>query len=359
MIVQPAHILIVDDYPENREVLSRNLVRQGYTVATAEDGLIALEMVQKHAFDLILLDIMMPGMNGYDVLQWLKNHPDWRHIPVIIISASSDIDSMVKGIQLGAEDYLPKPFNAVLLKARIRASLEKKRLRDQEQRTLQALAIEQQKSERLLRSILPQAIADQLKDDPHSVADYFPAVTVLFADVVDFTLLSASVEPRELVRWLNATFSQFDHLTTQYGLEKIKTIGDAYMLAGGLPVARPDHVQAVAHVALAMQQLVATLQAPCGAPLQMRFGIATGPVVAGVIGTTKWSYDLWGETVNLASRMEKHSLPNQIQITAATHAALAMDASFGFTPRNAVEIKGVGLMTTYLLSADTASIEAS
>ena len=178
MIVQPAHILIVDDYPENREVLSRNLVRQGYTVATAEDGLIALEMVQKHAFDLILLDIMMPVMNGYDVLQWLKNHPAWRHIPVIIVSASSDIDSVVKGIQLGAEDYLPKPFNAVLLKARIRASLEKKRLRDQEQRTLQALAIEQQKSERLLRSILPQAIADQLKDDPHSVAVYFPAVTV-------------------------------------------------------------------------------------------------------------------------------------------------------------------------------------
>jgi response regulator RpfG family c-di-GMP phosphodiesterase len=183
----------------------------------------------------VLLDIMMPKMNGYQVLEHLKNDPNLRHIPVIVISAVDDINSVVECIELGAEDYLPKPFNAVLLAARIRNCLEKKWLRDQEQFYLQQLQAEQERTERLLLSILPMPVAEQLKQGQQIIADSFAEVTVLFADIVDFTRLSADHTPIEVVSLLNQIFSAFDRLAQQHGVEKIKTIGDAYMAVGGLP----------------------------------------------------------------------------------------------------------------------------
>ena len=215
--------------------------------------------------------------------------------------------------------------------------------------TEEALRIEQEKSEQLLLNILPKAIADQLKQKPGSLAEHFDEATVLFADIVGFTPLSAQTSPEELVNLLNEIFSTFDQLAEQHGLEKIKTIGDAYMLAGGLPTVRPDHAEAVAQMALDMQREIARQAIQLSVPVQLRIGINTGPVVAGVIGIKKFIYDLWGDTVNTASRMESHGLPGRIQVTATTYHRCK--EKFIFEERGVVPVKGKGEMLTYLLKA--------
>jgi class 3 adenylate cyclase len=349
-------VLVVDDNEMNRDLLSRRLQRQGHQVVNVADGQQALHQIQAQPFDLVLLDVMMPEMNGYQVLEQLKADPNLRHIPVIMISALDDIDSVVRCIELGAEDYLFKPFNPTLLKARIGACLEKKRLRDQEQAMLKQLQIEQEKSERLLLNVLPQSIADRLKQGQHTIADNFANVTVLFADIVNFTELAATLSPADLVQLLNQIFSTFDYLVEQRGLEKIKTIGDAYLVVGGLPIPRADHAEAIAELALAMQQAIAQFTLPGAGdmqPLAMRIGINTGPVGAGVIGTTKFAYDLWGDTVNTASRMESHGLPGKIQVTAHTYDLLK--GTYMFEQRGAIDVKGKGEMMTYLLTGKRSS----
>jgi len=344
------HVLVVDDNEINRDLLSRRLKRQGHLVVLAEDGRQALEIVRSQSFDLVLLDIMMPEINGYEVLEQLKADQDLRHIPVIMISALDDIESVVRCIELGAEDYLFKPFNPTLLKARIGASLEKKRLRDQENAYLKLIQSEQEKSERLLLNILPKVVADQLKEGQRTIADNFADVTILFADIVNFTELSARLSPTELVNLLNTIFSAFDRLAEYHGLEKIKTIGDAYLVVGGLPLPRPDHAEAIANMALDMQESIVHLSLndlQLEKPLSMRIGINTGPVGAGVIGTTKFTYDLWGDTVNTASRMESLGLPGHIQVTTATYNCLK--DKFKCQKRGAIQVKGKGEMETYFL----------
>lgn len=342
-------VLVVDDNEMNRDLLSRRLQRQGYQIVMAEDGEQALETIRSQPFDLVLLDVMMPHLNGYQVLERLKADPDLRHIPVIMISALDDMDSVVRCIELGAEDYLFKPFNQTLLKARIGACLEKKRLRDQEQAFLKQIQLEQEKSERLLLNVLPKPIADRLKQGQQTIADNFAEVTVLFADIVNFTELATSLSPTELVGLLNQIFSTFDRLVEQRNLEKIKTIGDSYMVVGGLPTPRPDHAEAVAELALEMLEAIARFEVPSHSPqpLTMRIGINTGPVGAGVIGTTKFTYDLWGDTVNTASRMESHGVAGHIQVTAATYHLL--QKQYTFQPRGSVEVKGKGQLNTYML----------
>lgn len=342
-------VLVVDDNEMNRDLLSRRLQRQGFTVAMAEDGKRALDQIHAQPFDLVLLDVMMPQMNGYQVLEYLKGDTNLRHIPVIMISALDDMDSVVRCIELGAEDYLFKPFNQTLLKARIGACLEKKRLRDQEQAFLKQIQAEQEKSERLLLNVLPKPIADRLKQGQQTIADNFSEVTVLFADIVGFTELSAALAPTDLVELLNQIFSVFDHLVEQHGLEKIKTIGDAYLVVGGLPTPRPDHAKAIADLALAMQAAIGQFTLPNrNESLKMRIGINTGPVGAGVIGTSKFAYDLWGDTVNTASRMESHGVPGQIQVSAITYELLK--DGYAFESRGAIEVKGKGEMMAYLLT---------
>jgi class 3 adenylate cyclase len=210
------------------------------------------------------------------------------------------------------------------------------------------LAIESQKSERLLLNVLPAAIAARLKEDQKPIADGFGNVTVLFADIVGFTQLSASLPPHALVQLLNGVFSEFDQAAERLGLEKIKTIGDAYMVAGGLPSPRPDHAIAVADMALCMREIVGRYAGKNGAALRLRVGIHSGPVVAGVIGARKFIYDLWGDTVNTASRMESHGLPDEIQVSEATHDLLV--AHFRLTARGPIEIKGLGPMPTWFLN---------
>ncbi|MEO5669817.1 MAG: adenylate/guanylate cyclase domain-containing protein [Ramlibacter sp.] len=214
---------------------------------------------------------------------------------------------------------------------------------------LREAAIERARSDRLLLNILPASIAERLKASPESIADHSEDVTVLFADLVGFTALSATKSPQDLVRLLDRIFTEFDTLAERHGLEKIKTIGDAYMAAAGLPAPRADHAQAAASMARDMLAAVAQLAAESGETLAVRIGLNSGPVVAGVIGRKKFIYDLWGDTVNTASRMESHGIPGVIQCTEATAALLR--PAFALQARGAVQVDGKGEMQTFLLSA--------
>ena len=210
-----------------------------------------------------------------------------------------------------------------------------------------ALREQQKESEKLLLNILPAMIAEQLKKQNRTIADHFESVTILFADLVNFTHLSSQLPPIEIVEILNEIFSEFDRITTKYGLEKIKIIGDAYMVVGGLPQPREDHAEAIAEMALDMQQAIEQFNLETDKTLSIRIGINTGAVVAGVIGTKKFIYDLWGEAVNIAYRMESHGLPDCIQVTASTYELLK--DKYILQPRGDIQVKGKGKMSTYLL----------
>jgi adenylate cyclase len=216
-----------------------------------------------------------------------------------------------------------------------------------------ALELEQDKSERLLLNVLPEPVAARLKEREGVIADEFPAVTVLFADLVGFTPLSERLSATELVSFLDRIFARWDVLAAEFGTEKIKTIGDAYMVAAGIPLPRNDHAEAIAEMALAMGPEVARCSSEIGEPLGVRIGIDTGPVVAGVIGQAKFSYDLWGDTVNTASRMESHALAGTIQVTERSYERLRN--CFELRRRGAIDVKGKGQMNCYLLIGSGAS----
>jgi adenylate cyclase len=222
---------------------------------------------------------------------------------------------------------------------------------------LTALRAEQQKSEALLLNTLPQPIAERLKADAHTIADHFPAASIVFADVVDFTPLAQRLAPTEMVGILDQLFSRFDALVERHGLEKIKTIGDCYMAAAGVPSPVDDHAGKAALLALAMRDELAS-PADAGEPrLELRIGINSGPVVAGVIGTKRFLYDLWGDAVNTASRMESHGTAGEIQITAATYELLKDD--FVCRRRGTVLVKGKGPMETWYLDRQRLAASAT
>jgi class 3 adenylate cyclase len=204
-----------------------------------------------------------------------------------------------------------------------------------------------ERTERLLLNILPGPIAEELKAGVSPIADRIDRVTVLFADVVESTPLAETLDPGDFVNLLDRVFSHFDELADSHGLEKIGTIGDAYMAVAGAPVPRPDHAQAAADLALAMLDSLESFTVDGGRPLRMRFGLHTGPVVAGVIGKRKFRYDLWGDTVNTSSRMESHGAANRVQVSAAMREALG--DSYRFEHRGTIEVKGKGEMETFFL----------
>ena len=350
---QVSRILVVDDNVSNRDVLERRLVREGHQVTTAVSGASALELVGKQDFDLILLDLIMPQMSGFEVLRRLKAAEHSSHVPVIVISALDELDSVVRCIEAGAEDYLTKPFNPVLLRARIDASLEKKWLRDREKKFIANLEQEKRRSETLLLNILPQSIVNRMRDGELVIADRIAEATVLFCDLVGFTALSQQLSADRTIDFLSKIFSAFDRLAAEQGVEKIKTIGDAYMVAAGIPEPQADHAARIAGLAPRMMDAVDAIAAESGLRLQTRIGIHTGPIVAGVIGTHKFVYDVWGDTVNTASRMESHSLPGRIQVSAATRQALGK--RFRFRKRGRITVKGKVQMETYFLLRNPAS----
>lgn len=328
-------ILIVEDTPANIQALSATLKERGYQISVATNGRQALDVLGRVRPDLILLDVMMPEMDGFETCLRLKASEQWRAIPVIFLTAKTDTADIVKGFELGAVDYVGKPFNAHELLARVNTHLTIDRLR--------------RENERLLLNILPAPIAERLKAGDERIAERFDEVTVLFADIVAFTELAGSIPAHVLVELLNDLFSRFDLAAQELGIEKIKTIGDAYMAVCGLPAACADHTERTLSMALRMQQIAREFSRDREVPVRLRIGINTGPVVAGVIGRNKFIYDLWGDTVNLASRMESYGVPDAIQVTRAVYEKL--QDRYPFEARGTVEIKGKGALPTWILKA--------
>jgi class 3 adenylate cyclase/CheY-like chemotaxis protein len=344
---QSSRILVVDDNASNRDVLARRLEREGHQVTAAADGATALQLCDKGDFDLILLDLIMPEISGFDVLQRLKGAERTGHIPVIVISALDELDSVVRCIEAGAEDYLTKPFDPILLRTRINSSLDKKWLRDREKKFIADLDTEKRKSETLLLNILPHSIVSRMRNGESVIADRVAESTILFCDLVGFTALSGQLSADRTVDFLGRIFTIFDRLAAEAGVEKIKTIGDAYMVAAGIPEPQADHAVRIATLAPKMMRAVRDVAKATDLNLQARIGIHSGPIVAGVIGTHKFAYDVWGDSVNTASRMESHSVTGRIHVSDATRRAL--EGRFRFEPRGSIQVKGKGLMETYFL----------
>lgn len=480
------NILIVDDNPDNLELLFFYLIDAEFTVLQTTDGVSAIKKAEETQPDIILLDIMMPGIDGFETCRRLKANELTKDIPVIFMTALSETIDKITGFNVGAVDYLTKPIKAEEVIARVTTHLtirnlnrslikqnqklqqeiqkrqekeEELRLSNQaiaassngiviadvretdmpviyvnpaferltgytaqevigrncrflqgkdieqpaldelraalrEQRSCtvvlsnyrkdgtqfwnelsispiydnsgnithfigiqmditerkqaqEALHYQQEQTENLLLNILPEQIAQQLKQHPGTIANTFAEVSVLFADLVGFTEFSARKSATEVVEMLNVIFSKFDQLAERHGLEKIKTIGDAYMVVAGLPTHRPDHAEAIAQMALDIQESIAQVSTETGEPFSIRIGINSGPVVAGVIGLKKFSYDLWGDTVNIASRMESQGIPGAIQLTTQTYKLLR--DKYHFKKQGVIQVKGKGKMMTYLL----------
>lgn len=348
-------ILVVDDSRTLRRILIRELNSLGFqNIIEAADGLEALETVRSKQVDLMLLDMEMPELDGLGVLTELKSDDIYKSLPIIVISGADQFEKTIKCIEIGAEDYLPKPFDPILLRARIFSSLEKKRLRDLDQQHLEMLnkekellEVEQLKTEKLMLNILPRPIADRLKRGEKNISGSYPDVTILFSDLVGFTKMSSQTSATDLVKLLNDLFSRFDKRADALGVEKIKTIGDAYMAVAGLPIPRPDHAALCAELALGMFEDLKAFNLENGKELNMRIGLNSGPVVAGVIGYTKFSYDLWGNTVNTASRMESTSKPGRVQVSPATYEVIK--DQYIFEDGGLMECKGLGEILTHLL----------
>lgn len=328
-----SRILIVDDTPANIQALTAILKEQNYQISVATNGRQALQVIQKIRPDLVLMDIMMPEMDGYEACRQIKASPLWRDLPIIFLSAKTETEDIVRGFELGAVDYVSKPFNAHELLARVRTHLTIDRLNKENMR--------------LLLNVLPAPIAEKLKRQSGIIADRFDDVSVLFADIADFTPMSAKLSPGELVGLLNRVFSLFDRLVEEHGLEKIKTIGDAYMVAGSLPEPKADHLDRMVRLAMAMQRTVAETSAEIGG-MRLRIGIHVGSVVAGVIGIRKFIYDVWGDTVNTASRLESHGVPGRIQVSEEVFRRI--QGWCRCEPRAGVDVKGKGPMNLYLIN---------
>jgi adenylate cyclase len=303
-LVPPARILIVDDEPFNRDVLIQELELLDHEGLTAIHGRDALDQLSCDTVNLILLDIMMPEMEGFEVLRRLKDGARLRHIPVIMISALDDLDSVGALHRPRRRGPPAQVVNPVLLKARIGACLENKRWHDQEVAYLERIEREKAKHEALLRNILPGDIVTRLNGGEVVIADRVEESDDPVCRSGWIQRDSGQVTPAALVDNLKRIFSTFDALCQRFGIERIKTIGDAYMAAAGLPEPRPDHAEADAEFALTMLAALDEVNAAAEVHFDIRIGIHTDPVIVGVIGPRRFLYDIWGDTVNLASRLE-------------------------------------------------------
>jgi adenylate cyclase len=329
-------LLVVDDDESNRMLLTRRLLRQGYQVFAAENGRRALEMIHAKSFDLVLLDIMMPEVDGLQVLLRMKDDERLRHIPVIMISALDDLTTLVRCIQAGAEDYLTKPFDAILLSARIGACLEKKRLRDLEVTYLKQIEREKQKSNDLLRVILPGEIAVELMSTGRVKPRRREKVAVLFCDVVGFTSYCSEHAPEAVITQLQTLFRTCEEYAEKHNLEKIKTIGDSFMAAAGL--ISPSENPALDCVRCGLDILASVPAMPAG--WKVRIGIHSGPIVAGVVGSKKYLFDIWGDTVNMAARVTSSCQPDTLCVSSTSWKEV-QHACEG-TSRGVLNLKGKG-----------------
>ncbi|MBI5539437.1 MAG: response regulator [Bacteroidia bacterium] len=374
-------ILIVDDSPLNIKVLKSVLKQNGYKVSFATSGIEALQYLKEKTPDLILLDIQMSGMDGYEVCTLLKKNDVTKDIPVIFLTANTKTSYLLKGFELGAVDYITKPFNFLELTARVATHIELKRAKEnleEEKTKIETLNTilqnknselieanieikkERNRSDELLLNILPYETAKELKDTGKSLPQKFEMVTVLFTDFKGFTQVSEKMTPEHLVGELHLIFSEFDKIISRYPIEKIKTIGDSYMCAGGLPTPNFTNSMDVVLAALEMKEFIEnrTTKFKNNSDIpnwQIRIGVHTGPVISGVVGTKKFTYDIWGDTVNIASRMESSGEENMVNISNTTFKLIKnklVENKISVTYRGEIAAKNKGKIKMYFVYKD-------
>jgi len=364
-------ILIVDDTPENIAILSGLLTN--FKKKVASSGEKALELVRNGNLpDLILLDIEMPGLDGFEVCRQLKQDPETQKIPVIFLTGNMDKKITVEGFKLGACDFMTKPFDSDELMMRIKTQLELSDSRERLEglvnqmeissgllknsseeigRQKKALEEERIKADSLLLNMLPEIVAKELKEKGSVTPRQYPIATVLFADLARFTKVSKGLSPKDLVDELSYLFVGFDQIVKKNNMEKIKTLGDGYMAAGGIPIQNGSNPTEAVHAGLEMVKFVqkrSEENLKTGRPAwELRVGIHTGELIAGVIGNNKFTYDIWGATVNIASRMESAGEPGKVNISGITY-QLVKD-KFVCSLRGKIDVKNMGKMDMYFV----------
>jgi len=331
IMAAPGHLLVVDDNKVNRLLMKRSVEQQGHRVSSAENGRIALEMLRRDSYDILLLDMEMPEMDGFEVLHEITNDIHLRDIPVIVTSSLEGIDTIVRCIQMGAEDYLTKPVNPILLKARINASLEKKRLRDQQKE--------------LIRRFATSEVAEDLEVSGFSLGGKRVAASAMFSDIRSFTTLAESQTPEETIELLNTYYTlMFEAISSNGGVVN-QMIGDGLMAIFGAPIPQEDHPQRAVRAALEMVDMIEMLnverEAAAKPRIRIGIGIASGQVVAGYTGTThRATYTCVGDTVNMAARLEAQTkvIGEPILIEGATRAALGDE--FHVESHGRIQLKG-------------------
>jgi adenylate cyclase len=348
-----AKILIVDDQQANVTLLEHMLRGAGYVGASSTlDPHTVCELHAKHRYDLILLDLQMPGMDGFQVMEGLKPLEQDGYLPVLVITAEPG--HKLRALRSGAKDFISKPFEIAEVLTRVRNLLEVRllhvaiRRKNAELKKLfDQVVAERKVSERLALHVPPDSIAARLQARPDVMTDSFADATVLVADIVGFTERTPAESPERLALLLDEIFAGFDGLAKERGLRKIKTLGNSYMAAGGVPVPSSDHAAHAAHLSLDMVGALARLNERGGHPLQVRIGIATGALVAGLIGRHMYVYDVWGDAVYTASRMESHGVAGRVQVSESTRRRLA--EPFLFEEGGTIEVEGQGEVKTWFV----------
>ncbi len=349
MNASPALILIVEDSPVNQKILSGLLDKAGFAILTADNAREALDILRIEIPDLIILDIIMPEMDGIELCRQIKQDPDLRDVPVIFISALDGTPDKLRGFDAGGVDYIIKPFQPAEVLARINTHLKLCRLQRQLEEQNRQIEQEKQKSEALLLNVLPVGVARELMERGVCPPQYFDDVTVCFIDIVQFTAAASLLAPEILIEELNTLFTDFDRIVEANHCERMKTIGDAYLFVCGISEKNDRHVQAVAHAALGILDYLRERNEAVRRQWQIRVGIHRGPLVGGLVGTKKYLYDIFGDTVNIASRLEALAIPMHINVSLQVFQAL--DGEFLFSGPREVDMKGKGMQTTYTLQS--------
>lgn len=330
---QRGRILVVDDNRMNRIKLTRNLEQQGYSVGVAENGRDALEMLRSEPFELLLLDIMMPVMNGYEVLENMTADPVLRDIPVIVISAVEEMDSVVRCIEMGAEDHLPKDYDPVLLNARIGASLEKKRLRNEVVEQLDFIRD-------MFGKYVPESIAKQIVANKGALEPKQTTATILYTDIESFTTTAESIPPAQVVQMLNEYFPAVIEPIKLYGGVVNQFQGDAMLVTFNVPVEDPQHADLAVRAAQEIQQIM-TQNTFAGISLRTRIGINTGEVIAGNVGAgDRINYTVHGDAVNLAARLEQLNKVHGTQVIISESTVDALSEDYPIEPLGEEQIRG-------------------
>jgi len=345
MVPSAANVLIVDDNEDNRYTLTRRLKRLGYTsLTTAESGRQALDLIGQQSFDVVLLDIMMPGMNGYEVLEHLHMQGKLARLPVIMISALTEMESIIRCIELGAEDYLPKPFNVTMLKARLGASLEKKSLRD-------AVANQLELIREIFGKYVPRDVAAAILEGKGEFKPLKTTATIMYTDIASFTKVAEEMSPEQIMNMLNEYFPAVIEPIEHYGGIVNQFQGDAMLVTFNVPVNDPEHAEKAVKAAMEIQEICAE-QEFSGVSLNTRIGITTGAVVAGNVGSgRRINYTVHGDAVNLAARLEQLNKQHGTSVLISESTVSLLEGTYPLVSVGNIPIRGkTGQVTAYKLN---------